>query len=76
MARNSNYRGASHPFADLGENEDTRALCLQFWEEFVEDDHFATVFNEMVVSCVWRSRLSTVKKVRVIAAFTKLNVNV
>lgn len=47
--------------AHLGEDQNARSLGLHGLEKLVKDDHLSGVVNQVLVCCVWRSRLGTIE---------------
>jgi len=64
-----------HP-AHLAEEENARTLSLDPLEEVVQNEHLASVFDEVHVGGEGRPGLNAVKEVRVVAALAKLHDNV
>ncbi|RUS91447.1 hypothetical protein EGW08_000771, partial [Elysia chlorotica] len=52
-------------------------ILLESGQQLIQDDHFAAVFNQMIISCVGSlTWLHAVKQVRVVAAFPQLHEDV
>lgn len=56
--------------------EPRRCYIILLFKQLVQNDHFATVVNNMLFCCVRRARLSTVKKIWVIGTFSQMHQNV
>ena len=57
----------------MRKNEDSAALRLHALEKLVEDLHLASVVDKVLVRCVRRSGLGSVKQVRMVAALAELH---
>ena len=60
----------------LRENEYSASLLLHARKDLVKNHHFPGIVDKMFISRVWWARLSTLEKVRMIAALAKLHNNV
>ena len=60
----------------LGEDEDSRSLCLHLRQQLIQHCELATVLYKMLISCVWWARLDTIKEVRMVGALSQLHQDV